>query len=109
MDVCVIGVHLGITVDTRRQNDDHCGMVDAGPAQRRGTSDRRPTLQRTVYLAVCAERGALRQEDRAELFGMDRRALNRYENDKVQPLLSTALRIAAKLEKPVEELWKPAA
>lgn len=84
-------------------------MVDAEPVLRRGTSDQRPRLQRTLYLAVCAELGALRQEDRAELFGMDRRALNRYENDKVQPLLSTALRIASRIDRSVEELWKPAA
>jgi DNA-binding XRE family transcriptional regulator len=69
----------------------------------------RAQLRRTLYLAACAKRGALRQEDRAALFDLSRRFLDRYEWNRVEPRLSTAMRIASRLDMTVHELWEPAA
>lgn len=45
------------------------------------------------------------QQEMARILDMNRQQYNRYENQQVQPDLETALRIAKKLNKPVEDIF----
>ncbi len=44
------------------------------------------------------------QEEMAALLGIGRQQYNRFEQQRAQPSLETVLRIAKKLNKPVEEI-----
>jgi len=83
-------------------------MSDAETAERRAIPGERYRLNKDVYLAACLAKGATRQEDRATLFGLPRRSLIRYENHQVEPRVTVMRHIAARLDRPVDELW-PAA
>jgi DNA-binding XRE family transcriptional regulator len=58
-----------------------------------------------LYYEVCRAKGATTQEQRAELMGISRRALSRYEVLLVEPLVSSAHTFATRLGLTVEELW----
>ena len=47
----------------------------------------------------------LRQEDLAELLGVSRQTIIAMENDKYDPSLALAMRLARLLERPVEEIF----
>ena len=47
----------------------------------------------------------LRQEDLAELLGVSRQTVIAMENDKYDPSLALAMRLARLLERPVEEIF----
>lgn len=76
--------------------------ADVATRRRKGTL---PELSKDLYLAACRAKGAPRQEDRAELLGMPRRSLLRYENSKIEPRVTTMRHIADILGVEVEELW----
>lgn len=48
----------------------------------------------------------LRQEDLANLVNVTRQTINAIENNKYDPTLELAMKLARCLEKPVEELFK---
>ena len=48
---------------------------------------------------------ALRQEDLAALLGVSRQTVIAMENDKYDPSLALAMRLARLLERPVEEIF----
>ncbi|MBR0599665.1 helix-turn-helix transcriptional regulator [Sinanaerobacter chloroacetimidivorans] len=51
------------------------------------------------------ERG-LRQEDMAAALGVTRQTINAIENDKYNPTLELAMKLARLLERPVEEIFQ---
>lgn len=83
-------------------------MSDATTASRRVASEQKPELRFATYLAACRAKGAIRQEDRAELLGIPRRTLLRYEKNAVEPRTNVMRRIATTLDLTVDDLW-PAA
>lgn len=48
----------------------------------------------------------LRQEDLAQILGVTRQTILAIENDKYNPTLELAMKIARFLEKPVEEIFQ---
>ena len=86
-------------------------MHDARPGRRRITIDATPRhtpLNREAFLTACAQRGAATDEERARLLGTSRRHLYGYITGEIEPKLSTARRIATRLDTHVDTLW-PAA
>lgn len=80
-------------------------MSDAEAPLRRVIPEQRRTLSRELYLDACRAKGARTQEERAQLFGLPRQAVSRYECNKVEPLVSTAQHIAGRIDLTVEDLW----
>jgi len=83
-------------------------MSDAETVAPRVIPDEPPKLRLDLYNAACQAKGLTRRADRAVLFQIPRRAVYRLEKNEVVPLLTTAQRIASKLDLTVDELW-PAA
>ena len=79
-------------------------MHDAEGHQERVTPEA-PKLNKDVFIAACAAKNALTDQQRADLLGMPRRAILRYIKGDVKPLLTTARRIANELDTSVDELW----
>ncbi len=73
------------------------------------TSDTGPVLRFDVIDAWAARSGATSEGDVAELLELDRSALWRFRKGKRIPSLGRALRIAAIVGVPVEEIvsWQP--
>lgn len=80
-------------------------MRDAGSSSRRVIPAPRRNLSVQLYLEACRAKGATSQEQRAQLFGLARQAVSRYETNKVEPLVSTAQWIAGRIDLTVEDLW----
>jgi len=57
-------------------------------------------------LEIRLQMGYKFQKDFAEYLGMEQQDYNRIENNKKQVTLETALLIAQKIHKPVEEIFK---
>jgi len=58
------------------------------------------------FRELAKERGAEKHGDRAELLGIDRSTLDRWNNGSQLPRLEIALTVAKKLGVPVEDLWE---
>lgn len=80
-------------------------MSDAEAPLRRVIPVQPRALNRSLYLEACRAKGATTQEARAQLFGLTRQNLSRYEAGRVEPLLSTAQWFASCVDITVEALW----
>lgn len=83
-------------------------MSDVSTPFRRAFPDKRPAIRRETYLAACRAKGAVNQEQRAELFGMPAKSVYRYEHNQVDPRVSTAQWIAGRLDLTIDDLWPTA-
>jgi transcriptional regulator with XRE-family HTH domain len=82
-------------------------MPDA-MTKRQRTTHEAPRLDRLVFIAACARQNALTEQQRADLCNVTRKAIDRYLKGEVAPMLTTARRIADRLQVDVDRLW-PAA
>lgn len=80
-------------------------MSDATAPLRRVIPEQRRNLSLERYLEACREKGAYNQTQRAELLGLARQSVARYEDNTVEPLVSTAQHIARRVGRTVEFLW----
>lgn len=62
-------------------------------------------MNRDLFLARCHTKGAVSEEDRAELVGAHRSTVRRWLNKGMPPLLPHARRAARALDVTVDELW----
>ncbi len=83
-------------------------MVDAAKVAARATSEKHPKLNTDLFFAACRAKGAVTDVERAELFGLTRKAVFRYVKGEVTPGLGKAQQIAARLDLTVDELWDAA-
>jgi DNA-binding XRE family transcriptional regulator len=83
-------------------------MSDAVAPPRRTTRDQSRVVvdvNRDLFLASLAAKGATTGDERAQLLATSRRMVERYADGKVEPKLTTARRIAKTLGRDVDELW----
>lgn len=83
-------------------------MSDAEIPSRCVTPERTPKANKDAFLAAFAAKGCTTDADRAAFLQMPRRSVYRYVEGKINPRLTTARHIAARLDRNVDELW-PAA
>ena len=62
-------------------------------------------MDRDLFLARCHTKGAVTEEQRAELIGVDRGTLRRWLRGETSPLLPAARRAARALGVTTDELW----
>jgi DNA-binding XRE family transcriptional regulator len=58
-----------------------------------------------LFRRLCLTKGAVTEEERAELVGVNRGTLRRWIKGEVTPLMSTLRRVAQRLDTTVETLW----
>lgn len=77
-------------------------------APARGTDAPAPVhpLDWPTFERLCRLKGAVTEDDRAELAGVDRGTVRRWLRGEVSPLLSKAQFLARRLNTTVDELWK---
>ena len=86
-------------------------MSDVKPRSRAATSGGRkpPTprviINRELFLSACAEKGALTEEERAALLKTTPKMTYNYGYGLVEPGLTRARKIAARLGVKLDELW----
>jgi DNA-binding XRE family transcriptional regulator len=58
------------------------------------------------FISRAAKRGARLHQDRAELIGVNRSTLDRWQTGQAVPRLDTALYVAKQLDTTVDKLWR---
>lgn len=80
-------------------------MSDVKPRPRDATSGVRVAVNRDLFLAKCAEKGARTEAGRAALLDTTEKMSWNYREGRVEPRLGTARRIADTLGVDLDDLW----
>ena len=80
-------------------------MSDVKRRERPARYGGRVTVNRDLFLAACAAKGATTADSRAVLLGVTQKMAYLYEYGHTAPNLITARRIAASLDVLVDDLW----
>lgn len=80
-------------------------MSDAEAARLCATGEARFTINRELFNAACAAKGATDTAGQARLFDRSRKQIWQYATGQVEPRLSTARKIADLLEVDIDDLW----